>query len=251
VSARLGRSEITGNMQQILVINNVGLWLSLNRHLAGQGSVRLSEAPSLEMGIRLAKVELPDLVVCSTDNLGHSPEELSRLLAEAGLETMPVVCVDHRATRSHPMDAGDTGLSVCSSSGFLEAVDRAMPVPESPGTSTCVDLLAHFEFLSDQPDETRRGFVNVLEVDAGSLLIESNQSLEIGDLLLLSLFLPRRGDDAASEARVQVSMRCEVRHCRHEGKLLYEMKILEVPKGSEADWKGFTSANDASQARRS
>jgi hypothetical protein len=230
-------------MQQILVINNVGLWLSLNRHFAGQGSVRLSEAPSLEMGIRLAKVELPDLVVCSAHDLGHSPAELSRLFAEVGLETMPVVCVDDRATRSDYMEAGETGLSVCSSGAFLESVESAMPVPERRGTSTCVDLLAHFELLSDQPDETHRGFVNVLEVDAGTLLIESNQRMEIGDLLQISLFLPRTDEKAVSEERVQVSMRCEVRHCRDESKLLYGVKILEVPKGSEADWKGFTSAH--------
>ena len=228
-------------MQEILVIDSVGLWISLNRHLAGRDSVRLSEAPGLEKGIRLAQVESPDLIVCSTEDTRRSPAELGRLFKEAQLDALPVVCVHDQASGETPAEGGGPNFSVCTPDDFLKLVDRVIELPQPSGTSVRVNLLSHFENLSGSAGEPDRGFVNLLEMDSHKLLIESSQLLQIGDLLDLTFYLPYAPDTAPSAERPKVSLRCEIRQCRDESKLLYGARVKEVDQGSEAAWRRFMS----------
>ena len=138
-------------MQEILVIDSVGLWISLNRHLAGRDSVRLSEAPGLEKGILLARVESPDLIVCSTEDTRRSPAELGRLFKEAQLDALPVVCVHDQANGETPVEGAGPNFSVCNPDEFLKLVDRVIELPQPSVTSVHVNLLSHFDNLSGSP----------------------------------------------------------------------------------------------------
>ena len=229
-------------MQEILVIDSVGLWISLNRHLAGRDSVRLSEAPGLEQGIRLAQVESPDLIVCSTEDTRRSPAELGHLFKEAQLGPLPVVCVHDQANGETPAEGAGSNFSVCTPDDFLKVVERVIePPPPSAGTSVRVNLLSHFETLSGPPGEPNRGFVNLLEMDSHTLLIESSQLLQIGDFLDLAFYLPYPPDTAPPIDRPRVLLRCEIRQCRDENKLLYGARIQKIEQGSEATWRRFLS----------
>lgn len=228
-------------MQEILIIDSVGLWISLNRHLAGRDSVRLSEAPDLEKGILLARVESPDLIVCSTEDTRRSPAELGRLFKEAQLEALPVVCVHDQANGETPVEGAGPNFSVCNPDEFLKLVDRVIELPQPSSTSIHVNLLSHFENLSGSPGEADRGFVNLLEMDSQTLLIESSQTLQIGDFLDLAFYLPYAPDTAPPVERPRVSLRCEIRRCRDEDKLLYGAQIREIDQASEAAWRRFMS----------
>jgi hypothetical protein len=236
-------------VQRILVIDNVELWLSLNRHFAGQGLVRVSEAYSLKTGISLAQVDLPDLVVCSSGDAGPSPAELSRLFEEARLDALPVICVHDRARDETSAVSGNTNFQVCSPDEFLEAVNRVVGIPRQWETSARVDLLAHFQTVSDAPDERRRGFVNLLEIDSHMLLIESGEALQIGDFLDLTFHIPTRRETASSRQRVKVSLRCEIRRCQDENKLLYKARFRKVDRKSEAAFLEFIRAPGAGQEK--
>jgi len=229
-------------LQRILVIKNVGLWISLNRHFAGQDSIAVTDATSLDMGIRLAQVERPNLVVCSTDSIGHSPSELGRLFGEAQLDDLPIVCVrDPGSAFALTRNDGDN-LCVCAPDEFVDAVERVVKAPSATAARALVELLAHFELQLDHTEEPLRGFVNLLEMDSSSLLVESSQALDDGDQLDLSFFLPRLGSDSSSQERVHVALSCQVSRCDDKHKLLYTAKIRKIDKESEAAFHQFVNA---------
>ena len=58
--------EAARAVQRILVIQDVGLWIDLNRRLSGVVSVDLFEALSFETGQILAQIERPKVVVYGT-----------------------------------------------------------------------------------------------------------------------------------------------------------------------------------------
>ena len=240
------RCEAT--VKQILIIDSIELWLSLNRHLAGQEFVRVAEASSLEMGIRLAQVQSPDLLVCDSDGAGQSPAELSRLFQKARLDGVPVICVHDRPEDAppgepvgplEPVESGDTDFRVCSPDEFLQSVDRLIATTEQSGTAARVQLLAHFQTISGLPGEPQRGFVNLLEIDSDALLIESSEPLQIGDSLDLTFHIPPQGDSAPVHERTRISLRCQVHSCQDDDKLFYRIRLLEVDKRCEGAFRHF------------
>ncbi len=104
-------------MRRILVIQDVGLWIDLNRHLSGVDCVELVEAMSFEQGQILAQIERPRIVVYGADNSdgpGRAPEQLLGQLRERGLQDTQVIAVvsgqdgtHGRDPRPHSSDSSD------------------------------------------------------------------------------------------------------------------------------------------------
>ena len=79
-------------MHQIMVIQDLGLWSSLNRGFARSRSVTLTEAATWEQALVLAAVERPDVVVCSGRGLGISPGQLAGEFKARQISGIHIVC---------------------------------------------------------------------------------------------------------------------------------------------------------------
>jgi len=230
-------------MQRILVVKDVGLWITLNRHFAGGRNVRLSEAPTLEVGLDLARIERPELVVCCVPGSARSPESLASLLAERGLAAQRVLCVCEGAEETRELRQG---FRVCRHEDFLDQVDEIVDraTPESGGDR--IDVLAHFEMPGAAGAEPRRGFANLLEISRRELLLESDDVMEVGDALSLTFFIPAPG--GADGPRVKIGLRCNIRRCHEVGKLLYVAELSEVEEASVEHFERYLG--DLARQRR-
>lgn len=214
-------------MTQILVVKDVGLWISLNRYFAGGSGVRLSEASTLETGMRLARIERPDILVCSTESLEQDVGSLTEALRELP-ERIRILCVDRSADPGVP-EVGH--FMTCRPERFLDVagllVDSGRPRPRG----VAVDLLAHFEIPCKNGEEPRRGFANLIEFGRGEILMESDEALEPKERLDLTFFVPDPAGGGA--ARRKIGLRCEIRLCRDEDRLLYVADFRATDEESE------------------
>ncbi len=217
-------------MRRILVIKDVSLWLSLSRIFAGSTSVQLGDAPSWTLGLTLARVERPDLVVCSAESLGLPAEVLEREVRAENIEGVNFVCVDSELEPGAGSSLGE-GFSVCAPDRLPSMVGGLIDLSSESGLGVAVELLAHFECRSGPEGADRRGFANILELSETELLMESDDGLEPGDVLRLSFFLP--GSATGDSARIPVSMLCLIRRVHDEGKLIYAADIKETDEASE------------------
>ncbi|MGH0035821.1 MAG: hypothetical protein ACQGVK_12415 [Myxococcota bacterium] len=215
-------------MIRILVVNDAGLWISLNRHLASMREVHLSEAPSLDAGLRLARMERPDLLVCSTDGLEQDTGQLARMVGDLPERTR-VLCVDRGAPAGVPEEAR---FMTCRRDQLLASVDLFAAPSDSTPKGVPVDMLAHFELRTGTEDEPRRGFANLIEFGPAEVLMESDEALEVGDRLDLTFFVPAAAGDKGASRR-KISLRCDVAACRDEGKLLYTADFQSLDDDSE------------------
>jgi hypothetical protein len=221
------------------VIKDIALWLVLNRHFAGRGDVRLHECPSLEDGLRLAQVESPDLIVCRASDGEHSPLELEQLFRDGEIALQRVVCVHNPANGAKSQASTGVEISVCTTDEFLETAESVLNAGTECAGSGPVDLLANFENLSCQTGESKRGFLNLLELESSKLLLESNEPLQEGDTLSLIFFLPRGASPAGSTSRIEISLLCEIIRCRDEAKLHYSARVVSVKPKSQAPLARF------------
>ncbi len=220
-------------MHRILVVKDVGLWISLNRHFAGVTSVRLSEATSLDMGLDLASIERPDVVVCSTESTGRTAAELEGVFRDRGLGAQRVVCVCADA-RGEP-DRGAV-FAVCRPDAFQGQVDRWVEIRGGEGVGPRVELLAHLELETGGPGEPRRGFASLLELSETKVLFESDDELAVGDALNLTFFLPPPEEGAL---RTKIATRAEVRSQHHPEKLLYVADLAPPADGADEALRSF------------
>jgi hypothetical protein len=215
----------------MLVIKDVSLWLSLSRIFTGSRSVQLGDAPSWKLGLTLARVERPDLVVCSAESLGLPAEVLEREVRAENIEGVSFVCVDSELEPGTAASLGE-GFSVCAPDRFPSIVCELIDMSSESGLGAAVELLAHFECQSGPEGADRRGFANILELSQTELLMECDHGLETGDVLKLSFFLP--GPASEDSARIPVSMLCLIRRVHDEGKLIYTADIRELDETSES-----------------
>lgn len=204
-------------MRRVLVIKDVGLWISLNRHLAGSRSVQLTEAPSLELGLTLARTERPALVVLSTESTGLSAEQIHERVRERGGEGIPVLCVSKEGDGRRL----DPQFRIASLEGFLDGLGELVDLDGEEGLGPRVDLLAHFERPSTGGG-VERGFANLLELSDSEALLESDEGLEVGDRLTLTFFVAGRFE---SDARQKVAAEAEVLRAQDSGKQLYTVAL--------------------------
>lgn len=220
-----------GFVQRILVIDNVGLWISLNRHFAGEGNVRVSDATTIQTGLRLAAVEQPEIIVCSSESIDRSLTDLSKLFREAGVDETKVVCV----AEPDVLASAPRGLAmqICGLDRFIEIVDAIMSTALKPRSGVTVDLLAHFDRQGAQEGEEARGFVNLLEIDGTRFLIESTIELNLHEVIDLNFFLPRFEHLGKRHDRCQVSLCGEIRQAVDEEKLHYRYDARKIEKQSQ------------------
>jgi hypothetical protein len=222
-------------VRRILVIKDVGLWIALNRHFAGSATISLSEAPTLEMGLELAQIEKPELVVCSLPGAARYPETLERLLHEHGLAKQAVVCVSEQEDEPRDLRAD---FKLCCSDDFLGCVEEVIDLRSRQGCGEKVDLLAHFE-VDGGDGALRRGFVNLIELSQRELLLETEDALELGTEIALAFFVP--GVAGAGGPKAKIGLRCRIRRCHDVGKLLYVADLIELEESAEADFERFLS----------
>ncbi len=214
-------------MKRILVVDDVSLWLSLNRYFAGGSDVEVSEVDSLETGMRLAQIERPDLLACGTQIDDRDRAWLEKSAAELPDRTR-VLCVDKQADTGIPEPAP---FASCRPERFLDTVGRWMDVEQQQLQGVSVDLLAHFEMPEPAGGEPRRGFANLIALSHEELLMESDDALDVGDQLSLTFFVG--AEEGAVSRRQQVSLRCEIRRCHDAEKLLYVARARPVDEASE------------------
>lgn len=99
-----------------------------------------------------------------------------------------------------------------------------------------VELLAHYELVSDSELDTRRGFAILLELDERRLLLETDTAFEAGDELLLNFFLADSGTE-----RAKISLTCVVSHCRDENMLRYSARVSRIEDGSKEAVQRFAA----------
>jgi hypothetical protein len=225
---------------KILVVKDVGLWISLNRYFAGSPGVRLSEASTLETGMRLARIERPDFLVCSTESLEQDADGLRSVLEEVP-EPTRILCVDRASGPGVPEMAR---FMICRPERFLDAAGLIAATTESPRRGVPVDLLAHFEMPAQGDAEPRRGFATLIELRDRELLMESDAELEIDDLLDLTFFIPSAG--GSGPARIRVMLRCEVRLRHDENKLLYTAEFRRLDEESEGALRRYITSVERS-----
>jgi len=202
-------------LRRILIVKDVGLWIALNRRLAGAPDVQMSEAPTLELGLDLARIEGPDLVVVSAESTGLAPEALARRFDEHGVRARRLCVVSGRRP-GPPVQ----GLEVCGPEELFDAVDALAGSAPSPPP---LDLLAHFEVPAAQGGEPRRGFATLIQLDEREVLLEADAPLTRGDPMTLTFFLPA----ARGSERTQISLRCRVYDERDAERLRYAAVVAE------------------------
>ncbi len=222
------------------MIDNVGIWIALNRHYAGESSFRVTEATTLRSGIQLAAVDLPQVIVCCSESAEKSPAELSKMFGEAGVDEKRVICVaEPNVIRQAP---DHLQMQVCESDRFIELVDRATRSKPAEPDHLHVDLLAHFDRPGAQDCEDARGFLNILEIDGSQLLLESTVRMDACEVVELNFFLPRFEYRDSQHERCQVSLRGEIKCCMDEEKLHYRFVSRSVEKQSKEFLEKFVAS---------
>jgi hypothetical protein len=215
-------------VRRILVIQDVSLWIDLNRHLSGVDSVDLVEAMSFEQAQILAQVERPEIVVYRADGSGPAPEDLLRQLRECGVEKAVVIAVERSSGDRGPSDrslaTGHSEAILCSPEELLDLVSGLLDL-DSESAKPTVELLAHYDVNAGSSQEPRSGFAVVLELSERRLLLETDLSLEPGVEVLLNFFLQGPGSDAQ---RSNVSLACAVTQCHDEAQLVYSARVTKL-----------------------
>lgn len=224
-------------MKRILVIGDDSLWLELNRHLAGDSRAGLNETPNIDLGLRLAQMESPEVIVCRAGRDGPTLFDLARRLRERGIDTRRVLCVSEDTSGPGVDEMLRTGAAVCHPEMFVDEIEQLL---ESNAEEEGVRLhvLAHFELDSADSAPLERGFVNVLRLGSSRLLVESRDALAKGDKLALQFMLPR-GVSGETTEREAISLRCEIQDCRDPERLRYEARVLELADEARASIDRF------------
>jgi hypothetical protein len=232
-------------VRRILVIQDVGLWIDLNRHLSGVDSVDLVEAMSFEQAQILAQVERPEIVVYR-EGSGPEPEELLQQLQERGVREAIVLAV------ARTPEAGSLGAlpaageaAVCAQEELVDLVGRLLDLETAPEKPQ-IELLAHYDVEPGSFDEPRSGFAVVLELSERRLLLEADLSLEPGTNLLLNFFLQEPDGDAQ---RTNVSLACVVSQCHDEAKQIYSARVTKLAEPARRAIQLYT-ANSVEGASR-
>jgi hypothetical protein len=219
-------------LRRVLVIQDVGLWIDLNRHLSGVASVDLVEALSFETGQLLAQIERPEIVIYGALNDGPGADEIAREFREAGLSEIQIVLIDESASTIDDSTAARTAAAgrpiVCSPDCLLGLISELLQLTDEE-PEPCVELLAHYEYDTGE-NEVQRGFAVILELTERHLAIESDVPLEAGNEVRMNFFL---ADPDGNAQRVKISLSCVVAQCRDEAKLIYSARISEIPDAAK------------------
>jgi hypothetical protein len=225
-----------------MVFQDLGLWISLNQLFAGSRSVAITEAASWEQGLTLARLEKPDLVVCSGRGLGLSPGELVEKLESAEIHSQQILCVveDEQVEDNQ---APDSGLTLCQRDCLPGVLNACLDRYSSRSLGPRVELLGRFEDIRCGDSSRTSGFGNVLELGRHELLLEADQPLGVGDVFGLNFFVPRTAvTDFAS-----ISISCRVAQSRNEEKLLYVVEIVDLDAEAEETLGRFVSYQERVQ----
>ena len=218
-------------MKRILVIQDVSLWIDLNRHLSGVASVDLVEALSFETGQLLAQIERPEIVVYGAEGNGRGATEGAREFLAAGLTGIQVISIDPNAS---DVDDARTAngvpgrVIVCSPERLFGLVSELLDLTADEPDPT-VELLAHYE-RDLQGGEVERGFAVILELTDRHIAFESDVQLETGCELRMNFFLV---DPLGEAARRKISLSCIVAQCRDEAKLIYSSRVSKIEESAK------------------
>ena len=233
-------------MRRILVIQDVGLWIDLNRHLSGVDCVELVEAMSFEQGQILAQIERPRIVVYGADNSdgpGQAPEQLLAQLRERGLLETQVIAVvgGPDVARAHdlkPQSSDSSDAIVCTADELLERVSSLLDLTTGPQKPK-VELLAHYEVDGGASRSPRSGFAVLLELSERRLLFETDLCLEQATEMHLNFFLQEPESDAQ---RSNVSLSCVIGQCRDEAKMIYSARVSKIGDDARQAIQRYTAS---------
>jgi hypothetical protein len=231
-------------VKQILVIDNAELWIALNREFAGMGDLRISETATWESGIRLAKVEWLELIICSCNDSRPSPIDLAAALVSEGIDLERVICVVDPGAFPASSGKPPSKLRTCLPDQLVDTVSAILSAKTS-GASTgfvAIDLLAQCEFTSSQPGEATRGFVNLVGIDEKSLRFESSGPLNVGDVISMTFVLPRSAAIETGNRRVKIELLCTVHSCLNLDKFSYRGEFTKIFKLNAEAVKEFLLA---------
>jgi len=210
-------------VRRVLVIQDVGLWIDLNRHLSGVASVDLVEAMSFGLGQLLAQIERPRVVVYGPEADGPGPDALVREFRAAGVDEVDIVAIDPAAGEPQ-LEQGSSAPIVCTQERLAEVVSGLLALAD-PEPEPMVELLAHYEVADTEGGDATRGFAVILELSDRSLVMESDVPLDTGSELSLNFFL---ADPGSTSQRAKISMSCLVARCRDEAKLIYSARVSKM-----------------------
>lgn len=214
-------------MRRVLVIQDVGLWIELNRHLSGVASVDLVEAVSFETGQLLAQIERPEIVVYGPQADGPGPEALVRDFRAAGIDEIDVIAIDSAAPEPAAKHASEAPVT-CAPSHLVELVLALLELTtEEP--EAAMELLAHYELAGETNGEVVRGFAVILELSDRRLLFESDVPLETGSELDMNFFLT---DAIGGSERAKISLSCILARCRDDARLIYSARVSKLTDGA-------------------
>lgn len=222
-------------MRRVLVAQNVGLWIRLNRHLSGVGAVDLVETPTLETGRLLAQLERPAIVVFS-DGAGRiEAQELVADLKQRGCRgTHVVVASDELEPTSRPFRPDGAALVICPEDDLGRVVTELLALNELPQET--IDLLVHYEKDHEDGSDSAGGFVVVLDLAEKSLLLQADKPLEIDSELSLNFFLPAAAEDLP---RDKVLLVCRIESCPNETDLIYTASVSDIDAEAAASVRRF------------
>ena len=226
-------------MKQILVIENAELWITLNREFAGREDLRISETATWESGIRLAKVESPELVVCSCTAARPTPEDLAAALTKADIDLERVVGVIDPKLAPGAIRDTKAKLPACLPSQLVETVRDRISPKLTPSSLVNVDLLAQCEFETRQPGEANKGFVNLVKIGPESLHFESSGQLQIGDVISMIFVLPRVVSYPGGSRRAKIVLQCTLRSCLNPEKFCYLADITRIEHRNSDELQRF------------
>jgi hypothetical protein len=213
-------------VRRVLVIQDVGLWIDLNRHLSGVASVDLVEAVSFETGQLLAQIERPRVVIYGAHSDGPGPAALAREFRAAGLDEIQLIAVDPSANASGATASasGASGQPIACPPERLAALVIELLELDLDEPAPKIELLAHYE-LKDEAGELVRGFAVILELSERSVAFESDIPLDCGAELHMNFFLV---DPTSETQRVKISLSCIVAQCRDDAKLIYGARVSKL-----------------------
>jgi len=226
-------------VKQILVIENAELWICLNREFAGREDLRISETATLESGIRLAKVESPQLVICSCSTSHPTPADLAAALTNADIDLACAIGVIDPKLAPGVMSDTRSKMPVCLPSQIVETVQKIVSPQVTPGSLVSVDLLAQCEFEMCQPGEPGKGFVNLLKVGPKSLHFESSGQVQVGDVISMIFVLPRAASLASGSRRAKIVVQSTVRSCLNPEKFCYVADITRIGQKNSEELEHF------------
>jgi hypothetical protein len=229
----MGRAREGGEAveQRILVVGDVALQTALKLHFRDPRRVQVTLAPNWRLALALARLERPDLVVCSETGVGRSPGACWREFEAKALGDAKLLCVADGAEAC--TEGGDPRLSVCPPDLFLETAAALIDPGDGPrALGRRVNLLASVRHLDAAGAEIGSSFANVLELGADRLLLEAGRVARPGDALELAFFLP--GSDAGGESFPRVVLRCVIRSVRDATEMHYEAALRDADPRSRA-----------------